>query len=291
MKEREAQLFLRAECQLGEGPFWHAGKLWWVDIECGSLLSCDEEGGGLDRIDFGQRCASAVPAGNGTLLVALERDVVRLDPASRQWKVIATAEDLAPDSRFNDGKCDPRGRLVVGGMSPDGRRPDASLYSLSPDLELRRLRGGISISNGLAWSADGTTLYFIDTPTQCVLAYDYNLDQGRLEKERVILRFPPEDGWPDGMAIDRAGHLWISFWDGWTVRCYDPATSAGEAVVRVPCARPTSCCFGGAKLDRLFITTARTGLSADELKQQPLAGSIFCCSPEASGSPTWEFAH
>ena len=289
MRKMEARLFLRSDCVLGEGPFWHAERLWWVDIEGGFLLSCNEAGGELEKIDFGQRCASAVPAEDGNFLVALEREIVRLDLARRTWEAVARPEDLAQDSRFNDGKCDPRGRLIVGTMSPDGKRPDASLYSLGADFKLRRLRGGISISNGLAWSADGATLYFIDTPTRCVLAYDYDLDRGSLNNQRIALRFAQEDGWPDGMTIDRQGRLWIGFWDGWAVRCHDPLSGACEAVVRVPCARPTSCCLGGAKLDLLFMTTARVGLSPAELKDQPLAGSIFYCKPESEGHPVRRF--
>ena len=288
-EEIEAQLFLRDECVLGEGPFWHAGRLWWVDIERGLLHSTSEKGDRIQEVSFGQPCGAAVPAGAGFLLVALRKEVVRLNLATKKWETVAELKGLAEDSRCNDGKCDPRGRLLVGTMSPGGKRPDASLYSLGPEGGLRRLRGGISISNGLAWTADGRTLYFIDTPTRSVLAYDYDLEQGTLANERVVLRFVPKDGWPDGMTIDRHGRLWIGFWDGWAVRCYHPATGVCECLVRVPCARPTSCCFGGAGLDRLFITSARTGLSPQQLAGQPAAGSIFCCEPQATGFPAQPF--
>ena len=178
------------------------------------------------------------------------------------------------------------GRLIVGMMSPDGCRKDSSLYSLRPDHSLHRLRGNISISNGLAWSANGGTMYFIDTPERCVFAYDYNLETGSISGERVVIRIHEKDGYPDGMCIDREGRLWIGFWDGWAVRCYHPKTGECEAVVEVPCSRPTSCCFGGADLNRLFITTARVGLSENEKVQQGLAGSLFICDAGTTGFPT-----
>ena len=290
VREPAALLFRRDECVLGEGPFWHASRLWWVDIERGLLQSVDERGDAIEEVSFGERCGAAVPAGPDHFLVALERRIVKLQWSSKTWDTVAEPKELAADSRFNDGKCDPRGRFMVGTMSPDGCRDDAALYALGPHLALRHLRGGLSISNGLAWSVEGTTFYLIDTPKACVVAIDYDPASGNLGRERICLQFSPDDGWPDGMTIDRAGRLWIGFWDGWAVRCYHPATGNCEAVVRVPCARVTSCCFGGPNLDRLYITTARRGLDPDTLLQQPLAGSLFICGPGVEGYPTAEFA-
>jgi sugar lactone lactonase YvrE len=284
----QATLHRRDVCTLGEGPFWHNEQLWWVDIEEGRLLSADGAGNQTQNIAFGQSIGSAVPAQDGTFLVALRAEIARLHLDSKQWDTIVRLENLPKGIRFNDGKCDPRGRLIVGTMSHANSK-DLSLYVLHHDHALNPLRGGISISNGLAWSADGETMYFIDTPALCVVDYDYNLENGSISHERTILRFSEEEGRPDGMTIDREGRLWISFWDGWSVRCYRPETGVCETIVRVPCARPTSCCFGGANMDRLFITTARSGLSEEELRDQPLAGSIFVCEPGASGFPASPF--
>lgn len=277
-------------CVLGEGPFWYDEQLWWVDIESGLLLSMDNHGNLIQRIAFGQRIGSAVPVTARTFLVALEGEIARLDLASKTWETMVRLDDLPEGGRFNDGKCDPRGRWTVGTMT-HGNAKACSLYSLHKDYSLHRLRGAISISNGLAWSADGSTMYYIDTMALGVFAYDYNLESGAISGERVILRFTKKEGWPDGMAIDRTGRLWIGFWDGWAVRCYQPQTGVCEAVIELPCSRPTSCCFGGAALDRLFITTARHGLGENELLQQPLAGSLFVCDPETTGFSTSIFAH
>jgi sugar lactone lactonase YvrE len=287
----EATLYRRDVCELAEGPFWHDGQLWWVDIEGGLLLSANDGGELVERVAFGQRVGAAVPAGKRIFLVALEREIVRLDLDTQKWTTIARPDDMgAAINRFNDGKCDPRGRFVVGAMSQPGFPKSATLYALHADRSLHRLRGEVTLSNGLAWPADGRTMYFIDTPERCVFAYDYDVEAGAVSAERVVLRFSEKDGWPDGMTIDRQGRLWIGFWDGGAARCYDPATGACEAIVPVPCARATSCCFGGPGLDRLFITTASTGLSESERAAQPLAGSVFVCDPGTTGFPTSAFA-
>jgi sugar lactone lactonase YvrE len=285
-----ARLFRHDRCDLAEGPFWHDEHLWWVDIEKGCLHAADAQGNLTKSISFGQRIGAAVPAGHSYFLVALEREIARLNLESGDLQTVACPDNLPEGSRFNDGKCDARGRWLIGTLSMPGHRETSALYSLGPDSSLRRLRGAVSISNGLAWSAGGETLYYVDTPTRCVVAYDYDLDSGSISRERVALRFSEKEGWPDGMTIDREGRLWIGFWDGSAVRCYHPQTGICEATVPMPCGRATSCCFGGAELNLLFITTARVGLDEKALREQPLAGSIFVCEPGTSGHPTARFA-
>jgi sugar lactone lactonase YvrE len=277
-------------CELGEGPFWHDQELWWVDIEKGFLHSADARGNSRRSVSFGQRIGAATPAGDRFMLVALEREIAQLDLTTGDRKTVARPNDLPEGSRFNDGKCDAHGRWVIGTLSMPGHLRTSALYSLNPDYSLRRLRGAVSISNGLAWSAQGETMYYVDTPTRCVFAYDYDLDTGSISRERVILQFSESDGWPDGMTIDREGRLWVGFWDGWAVRCYHPQTGVCEALISVPCARPTSCCFGGVDLNMMFITTAQVGLDERALREQPLAGCIFVCEPGASGFATASFA-
>ncbi len=279
----------RDACVLGEGPFWHDGLLWWVDIERGLLLAMDLEGNLAGRMDFHQRVGAAIPTGRRAFVVALEREIARVDLDTQTWKVIARPPNLPEGSRFNDGKGDPRGRWVIGTLSMRGDARTSALYSLRADESLHQLRDGVTISNGIAWTADGATMYYIDTPTRCVVAYDYDVATGAISSEREVLRFSEEDGFPDGMTIDREGRLWIGFWDGWTVRCFRPDTGACEAIIPMPCGRPTSCCFGGPDFDLLFITTARVGLSENQLLGQPLAGSLFVCRPGICGFPTTHF--
>jgi sugar lactone lactonase YvrE len=282
------QLFLRGSYVLGEGPFWHHGQLGWIDIECGHLL-LHRAGETKTFGPFGQRIGVAVPTSQNTFVLALERNIVQLNPSN--GTILPLCEDIpiASGHRFNDGKCDPAGRFLVGTLEMSGFQKTDKLYIYETGKPLRILREGLSISNGMAWSEDGKIFYHIDTPTRTVSAFDYDVDQGLLSNERTILTFSKEEGWPDGMAIDRNGHLWIAFWDGWAVRCYDPSSGKCLAEIPVPCARPTSCCFGGPELKSLYITTARQNLSEKELSEQPLAGSLFVCAPMTSGFPCNEF--
>lgn len=288
-RQIKAVLHRQDVCELGEGPFWHGGQLWWVDIERGQLLSADEHGSLVEKISFGQQIGAAVPAGARHFLVALEREIARVNLDARSWETVAQLAQVPEGGRCNDGKCDPRGRFLIGTMSKGGKESNAALHCLHHDHSLRQMKAGTSISNGLAWTADGRTMYFTDTPPRTVYAYDYDLETGAISGERIALKFTGDEGFPDGMTIDREDRLWISFWDGGAVRCYQPKTGVCEAVVEVPCSRPTSCCFGGENLDRLFITTARTGLTENELRQQPLAGSLFTCDPQTGGRPTFSF--
>jgi sugar lactone lactonase YvrE len=284
-----ATLFRQDTCALSEGPFWHDGQLWWVNIEGGALRSADRDGKLIQNITFGQRIGSACPTTKyGIFLVALEREIALLHLDSERRETISRPHDVPANSRFNDGKCDPAGRWIGGTMN-HAEEKTCSLYALHHDHSLQRLRGDLVISNGLAWSADGRTMYHIDTPTRCVFAFDYDVATGSISGERVVLRFSEKEGWPDGMTIDREDRLWIAFWDGSAVRCYRPETGVCETVVQLPCTRVSSCCFGGDDLNLLFITTAREGLSDSELAEQPLAGSLFVCDPGTTGFPTTHF--
>jgi len=281
-----ADVFRQDSWLLGEGPSWFNHQFWWVDIESGLFLSADATGHLLERHSFGERIGSAAPIDPNNFVVALENGVAHLDLLSKRSTSLAELNPPAKESRFNDGKCDPAGRFLVGTLSMCDDEGTSALYILEKGRPLRLLKEGITISNGIAWSADGRTLYYIDTPTRSVSAFDYDLAAGEVSGERTILRFSEADGWPDGMSIDGEGRLWIAFWDGGAVRCYRPLTGECEIEVRVPCARPTSCCFGGEDFTKLFITTARIGLSASDLKRQPLAGGLFVCETGTKGMPT-----
>jgi sugar lactone lactonase YvrE len=278
-----AEIFRQDGCILGEGPFWFNHRLWWVDIEQGLLLAADESGNLAGRWELGQRIGSAVPIDSDTFVVALQNGLARLHLASGERLLIPESSPPSAGHRFNDGKCDPVGRLIVGTLMLNGERGRATLHACETGKPFQILRKGLSLSNGLAWSQDGATLYHIDTLHRSVFAYDYDLTKGGISRERTLLTFQEQDGLPDGMTIDREGRLWIAFWDGWAVQCYRPSDGACVAEVSIPCARPTSCCFGGARMDRLFVTTARQGLTPEDLAQQPLAGSLFVCDPGTSG--------
>jgi sugar lactone lactonase YvrE len=166
----------------------------------------------------------------------------------------------------------------------------ASLWRLDPDWSLHRMVDGVTISNGLAWTRDATTLYYIDTPTRTVVAYDYDRTAGAISGRRVVVQVPEAMGFPDGMTIDASDNLWIAQWDGGCVSCWDPRAGRPLERIEVPARRVTSCAFGGSGLDELYITTARHGLDPATLAREPLSGGLFRVQPGVSGMASVEFA-
>ena len=154
---------------------------------------------------------------------------------------------------------------------------------MHPDNRVEEKVAGVTVSNGIGWDRDAATLYYVDTPTFCVFAFDYDVATGAIARRRVAVRVPEPFGAPDGMTLDTEGMLWVAHWGGGRVCRWNPGTGACLSTVRVPAAQVTSCAFGGEHLDQLFITTARQGLSAPALSTQPLAGGLFCCAPGVQG--------
>ncbi len=288
----EAELALDAKVLLGEGPWWNAKtqQLYWVDIE-GKAFHVFEPANGSDRkIDVGQMIGCAVGKRSGGVLLALQNGFYNLDLKTERLAAIADPEEHLPENRFNDGKCDSAGRFWAGTTRVQHDEPSGFLYRLDPDLNVYRQLDDVWISNGLAWSTDDKTMFYIDSPTGEVVAFDFDAATGEIGNERLVIEIPEDCGSPDGMTIDEEGMLWVALWDGWRVIRVNPADGQIIDDVRLPVARPTSCCFGGANLDELYITTASTRMPAEELAKQPLAGGIFRCKPGVRGMAMVEFA-
>jgi len=288
------ELVLPAGATLAEGPHWdpRAQRLYWVDIPAHRVYVFDPQTGAQQSFDVGQYVGAVVPRATGGLLLAVQHGFAILDPASGHSQPIAeiAAEADEADLRFNDGKCDPAGRFWAGSYSMAGRQRAGSLYCLDADGDVRRAIADVTVSNGLAWSRDHTTMYYIDTPTQAVAAFDYDVATGAIANRRVVISIPAGSGWPDGMTIDAEGMLWVAHWGGSCVTRWDPARGTALETITLPTAHVTSCCFGGPGLDQLYITTARQGLSAAELAAQPTAGSIFRARPGVGGLPADVYA-
>ena len=273
-EELTADLVLDAHATLGEGPVWDAdaGVLWWVDIEGRRIHRFDP----ARRADTAFETASMVGAvairASGGLMAALADGVWTVDPDSGAAELFVDLGE-PPEVRSNDAKCDPAGRFLVGTMAFDNS-PIGSLYSVEADGSVRRLLDQLSIANGMAWSADGGTLYYIDSPLRRVDAFDYDLATGAISRRRPYLVFDDRVPKPDGMSIDAEGGLWIAFWDAAEIRRYGPDRQL-DVVVRVPAKQVTSCAFSGPDLRDLYITSATTGLSAEALAEQPHAGGLF----------------
>lgn len=273
---------------LAEGPVWCDGALWWVNIMAGELhrFELESKRHSVQAIDRPVGAAVPIQGHEGHHWMLATRDgFCTLD--FRDGVVGPTISAAAkPDTcRFNDGKCDAAGRFIAGTMSLENESEAGHLFSLEKD-EARVLLDRVNLSNGLAWSADGKTLYYIDTPTRRVDAMDYDIATGGVKNRRTIREFRVADGWPDGMTIDSQGNLWVAFWEGSAVHAF--RSSDGEYVtsIHLPCSRVTCCTFGGPNLDILYITTAWQGAEQAERENEPLAGSIFSAVTGTTGFPS-----
>lgn len=293
---RDVETVVDRRSLVGEGAVWDARRqrLLWVDI-LGHLLFIYDPATGKNRgINLLQAVGTVVPRAKGGVVVALHNGFARLDPETERMTPIADPEADLPGNRFNDGKCDPAGRLWAGTMAFDGMndREQGALYCLDADGAVTRKLGRISISNGIVWSADARTMYFIDTVKNDVRAFDYDLETGAIANERVTVR-NDGDGHFDGMTIDAEGMVWIALFGGGAVKRYDPQTGEHLATIELPVSCVTSCAFGGPDLDQLYVTSGSYRLTAAELAEQPLAGSLFRVVPGVlgvRGVPAFEYA-
>ena len=252
----------------GEGPLWVGDRLLYVDIEGKKVISFDPVRESEQIWDVGMRVGTVVPRENGGLVIAGDHGFAFLDPESGEVTSITDPEPEKENNRFNDGKCSPDGHFFAGSISLTKKEGDAALYRLSPDLEVTKAFGSVTNSNGIVWSADGHTCYYIDTPTKQVLAFDYT--DGLLVNPRRVVATNHMDSSPDGMAIDENGHLWIAFCHGACVTCFDPESGYEVMKVELPCLETTACAFGGPDLSDLYITT---GIHKTEVEEE--AGRVF----------------
>ena len=273
-----------ADCKavLGEGPLWVAREqaLYWVDVK-GRLVFRRSKEGALTSWDTPFRIGSLAPRAKGGFVAGSERGLAFVDLEQERFEPFADPEPDRPGNRFNDGKTDRRGRFWAGTMDDAEKQFSGALYRLDPDLGWSRIDDGYKVTNGPAFSPDGRLIYHNDSARQTIYAFDLS-DDGEVSNKRVFARFGEGDGSPDGMTVDAEGCLWVAFWDGWCLRRFSPA---GECIrtMRMPVQRPTSCAFGGADLDRLFVTSARIGLDEKSLAMQPYAGGLFVLEAGVSG--------
>ena len=264
----------------GEGPVWSEiwGGLRWVDMLAGDVLSLADDGT-IGRQHVGEVAAAVRPRRGGGAVIGVERGFALQEADS----TLTTLPDLWSDAnvRMNEGACDPDGRFYCGSMAYDKAPGAAALYRLDPDGSVSAVLEGVTVSNGLDWSPDGTRAYYNDTDTHRVDVFDYGRDCG-LSGRRA---FVGVEGRPDGLTVDAEGGVWTALSDSGVVHRYTPEGHL-DAVVELPVTKVTACTFGGAQLDELFITTSREGLDPGD---EPQAGSLFRVVPGVRGRPTLEF--
>jgi sugar lactone lactonase YvrE len=317
---KQAEILYPAHALLGEGPVWHGGekRLYWLDIEGLKLHRFDPASGIDESFPLANQAGCLVPCRNENFLLAAQTGIEKIRLTTNGIEIIETnvkihPESEIPENRYNDGKCSPEGRFWFGSLNKQHQSGRAALYVLD-GYGCRTAITGITNSNGLTWSPDGKTFYWIDTPTRRVDAFDYDPDNGKLRNRRTVITFPNIDtkntntqknstksigtknigtenefeknfGRPDGMTIDSDGMLWIAHWLGGRITRWNPVNGTLLETIWVPVSRVTSLTFGGSDLKTIFITTASLGLTPETQSQEPNAGGLFVYESKIAGLP------
>jgi sugar lactone lactonase YvrE len=275
--------------KVGEGPVWveREQALYWVDNKGAKIFRLGEDGK-VTTFETPLAVCCIAPRQNGGFIGGTDRGFAFVDPATGQYDVIANPEEAFPGNRFNDGKTDAEGRFWSGTMDNAEEASTGSLYRLDPDLSWKRVDSGYHVTNGPAFDPGRGLMYHTDSAPGTIYAFDLS-PGGELSNRRIFIQFGDGDGHPDGMTVDSAGNLWVCFWDGWCLRRISPD---GDVLDRIamPVQRPTSCAFGGPKLDKLYVTSARRGIDEDSLAMQPCAGGLFLVETGARGISQTPFA-
>jgi sugar lactone lactonase YvrE len=283
--KNKAVLEFQIKAEIGEGSFWthETQELYWVDILSNQLHIYNPKTQTNRSVTTPSNIGTVVPIDKSRAVAALQDGIYIINTDSGETTLLSDVEQDIPSNRFNDGKCDPSGRLWAGSMAYDQAPKVANLYMINSKGETSLKLDSISISNGIVWTKDKKTMYYIDTPTSVIKAYDYEDVTGAISNPRVAVKVNDSLGYPDGMAIDENDKLWVGMWNGNAVICFDPITGEMVSKIEVPAHNVTSCAFGGKNLDTLYITTAREDMTDEEHAKYPLAGSLFKAVPGVKG--------
>jgi sugar lactone lactonase YvrE len=263
-------------CKLGEGPLWDAAskRLFWVDIKAPAVFAMRLDAPSPQRWEMPEPLGAIGLRAKGGLVGAFRSGFAYIDLDTGALTPVRDVGARPPGTRFNDGHVDPRGRFWAGTMDDAERQPTGHLYRLDPDGHVERFDAGFVVTNGVEWSVDGRTLYFVESAQRRIWAYDFDMDEGRPGDRHIFTQLDADAGYPDGLTIDADDRVWSAHWDGGRVTRYRPDGSV-ERVVTLPVPRTTSCCFGGPNLATLFVTSATIGLDAEARGAAPLSGSVF----------------
>ncbi len=286
----DVELVQREQALVGEGPVWIGAErvLLWLDIKGQRVFRLDPSTGAARSWGLSDRVGAIIPRAQGGYVLLAKRGVYTGEfPFDALERVCHPDGDL-PDNRFNDAKCDPSGRLWAGSMDDNEQQASGRLYRFDSLASPVRVRSGVNLSNGLGWSPDGRTMYFVETLRHAIWAHDYDLASGEAGAARVFAEVPLSEGYPDGMCVDADGCVWLAHWGGARLTRFTPAGKV-DRVVRLPVPQVASCAFGGPALDTLYVTTAAVGLDGKALAAAPLSGSVFAFRPGVKGVPVAAF--
>lgn len=287
----QPELIMDAKATLGEGPSWDQEKnlLYWVDILGKKIHIFDPKSKSNNTIEVDHYVGAAVPKKSGGLMLALQNGFYSMNLDSQQLTPIVDPEEHLLNNRFNDGKCDVSGRFWAGTMALDDSFGAGSLYCLEVTNTVKTKVEKVTTSNGITWSPDNKTMYYTDTPTNQIVAFDFDIESGSINNKRVVVNIPREMGYPDGMTSDIEGMLWIAHWEGSQVSRWNPVTGNLLESIALPAPLVTSCAFGGENMEELFVTTARVGLTQETLQKYPHSGGVFSIKTGVKGLKMYPF--
>ena len=286
----ECVVDIRAEC--GETPVWDEREqvLWWIDCPAAAIYRYRPDRGRNEQakveIDSSHVGCIAL-AEDGGMLVLSGTGLWRHKPDGTRTR-LATVDTDRPENIPNDGKCDPQGRFWFGTMHRDSAKETGRLYRYDTARGLVAMDEGFSCSNGMGWSPDGGTMYFVDMMPGRILAYDFNGRDGSISNRRLFAQVDPAEGAPDGLAVDDVGGVWAAHWDGWCLSRFAP-DGKRTAKIPVPVERPTCPTFGGKDMRDVYVTSAAMQLDAGRLAKGPLAGSLFRLRSDVAGPKAVRF--
>ena len=286
-----ADVAVDVRADVGEGPHWDAQSmsLWFVDLTAGIVYRWDYTSRNLASFAVGHPVGAVIPRVAGGIALAVRDGIAAASESGGDFELRCPIEVDNTQTRMNDAKCDPAGRMFAGTTAFDFAPGAAALYRVDPDWSCEAVVRGVTTSNGTAWSPDGSRMYFIDSGQRRVDVFDYDVTLGSASNRRQLVSIDETAGVPDGMTVDAEGNLWVACFGGGAVRCYSPG---GEPItlVELPVSQVTSCAFGGPDYGDLYVTSARYQLSSAQLAEEPLAGATFVCRPGAIGRPASRFA-
>ncbi len=270
-----AELALKLECNVGEGPFWDEveQKLYFVDIVNKQIKIFSPTSKLVETVQFNQEIGAVFLDQKSNLIVAARDGIFAATRDGVLETLLAPIELEDTSIRTNDAKCDAYGRMWVGTMAFDFTPGAAALFSFD-SKDLKKVVPDLTVSNGIGWSLDKKIMYFIDSPTKRVDIFDFDLESGELRNRRPFLLLGDLDAFPDGLTTDEDGGVWVALFGGGEVRRFDSQGTLTH-IVEIPVKQVTSCCFGGGDMSELYITTAQNGMDSDSLIREPLAGSLF----------------
>ena len=276
---------------VGEGPVWDDRRqvLWWIDVKDPRLLRYDPASGANREFGMPERIGCVALREGGGMIGAFMSGFKWIDPDTDAITPIVDPEPDRPGNRFNDGKCDRRGRLFAGTMDNAEVECTGTLYRLDPDLSVHVMVTDVHLSNGLGWSPDDRTLYYTDSLRRTIWAYDYDLDTGAIANRRVFARVPDAAGVPDGLCVDAQGGVWSAHWGGWRLTRYAPDGRI-DRVVEMPVPQPSCPAFGGPDLDVLYVSSAAIDMTPADFAKAPDGGGLFTLDVGVRGLPVHRFA-